>query len=194
MANYEATRYDFDGANLTGIEGVNTGIVVPWGSAVIPSGFLECNGQAVSQATYAALFAVIGTTYGNPGGGNFNVPDLTDRTVVNKSNTKSLAQTGGANTVTPTGNISGSTGSTTLTSSQIPSHSHALRLSGNQVTACRLTGMCGLNVTSTLASDFQVISSAGGGSSHDHTLSANFSGSANSVLQPYLVLIYIIKT
>ena len=34
----------------------------------------------------------------------------------------------------------------------------------------------------------------GGGSSHDHTLSANFSGSANSVLQPYLVLIYIIKT
>ena len=35
---------------------------------------------------------------------------------------------------------------------------------------------------------------AGGGGSHDHTLSANFSGSANSVLQPYLVLIYIIKT
>ena len=34
----------------------------------------------------------------------------------------------------------------------------------------------------------------GGGQSHDHNLSANFSGSANSVLQPYLVLIYIIKT
>ena len=36
--------------------------------------------------------------------------------------------------------------------------------------------------------------STGGGQSHSHTLSANFSGSANSVLQPYLVLIYIIKT
>jgi len=34
----------------------------------------------------------------------------------------------------------------------------------------------------------------GGGQSHDHTLSANFVGSANSVLQPYLVLVYIIKT
>jgi hypothetical protein len=34
----------------------------------------------------------------------------------------------------------------------------------------------------------------GGGQSHDHTLSANFVGSANSVLSPYLVLIYIIKT
>jgi len=35
---------------------------------------------------------------------------------------------------------------------------------------------------------------AGGGQSHDHTLSANFVGTGNSVLQPYLVLIYIIKT
>ena len=34
----------------------------------------------------------------------------------------------------------------------------------------------------------------GGGQSHDHTLSANFVGSANSVLQPGLVLNYIIKT
>ena len=38
------------------------------------------------------------------------------------------------------------------------------------------------------------IPASGGGQSHDHTLSANFSGSANSVLSPYLVLIYIIKT
>jgi len=183
MANYEATRYDFDGAFLTGIEGVNTGIVVPWGSAIIPSGFLECNGASVSTSTYAALFAVIGYTYGGSGA-SFNLPDLTDRTVVNKSNTKSLAQTGGANTVTPTGNISGSTGSTTLTTQQIPSHSHSGGTSNqpgaNLGAACNpLSGNTG---------------STGGGQSHDHTLSANFSGSANSVLQPYLVLIYIIKT
>jgi len=192
MANYEATRYDFDGAYLTGIEGVNTGIVVPWGSASIPSGFLECNGQAVSTTTYAALFAVIGYTYGNPGGGNFNVPDLTDRTVVNKSNTKSLAQTGGANTVTPTGNISGSTGSTTLTTQQIPSHAHNFNRAG-----CATDDQaCGVQARSVAQqrANFGGIANAGGGSSHDHTLSANFSGSANSVLQPYLVLIYIIKT
>jgi microcystin-dependent protein len=189
MANYVATRYNFDGANLTGIQGVNTGIVVPWGSAAIPSGFLECNGQAVSQATYAALFAVIGTTYGNPGGGNFNVPDLTDRTVVNKSNTKSLAQTGGANTVTPTGNISGSTGSTTLTTQQIASHGHTVNANSAMCTSGGVgLGSGGGGMGSLTASP------TGGGQSHDHTLSANFSGSANSVLQPYLVLIYIIKT
>jgi len=190
MANYEATRYDFDGANLTGIEGVNTGIVVPWGSAIIPSGFLECNGASVSTSTYAALFAVIGYTYGGSGA-SFNLPDLTDRTVVNKSNTKSLAQTGGANTVTPTGNISGSTGSTTLTTQQIASHSHSFNtLGGGCMGQTPQVGniMSGYNLASAS------VTNTGGGQSHDHTLSANFSGSANSVLQPYLVLIYIIKT
>jgi hypothetical protein len=34
----------------------------------------------------------------------------------------------------------------------------------------------------------------GGGGSHSHNLSANFVGSSASILQPYLVLIYIIKT
>jgi len=190
MANYEATRYDFDGANLTGIEGVNTGIVVPWGSASIPSGFLLCDGQSVSQATYAALFAIIGTTYGNPGGGNFNVPDLRDRTIVgvSSSNSKALAQGIGANTVTPTGNISGSTGSTTLTTAQIASHSHTVNSTcGGGFSNTALSGGSAM-------STFPPTSSTGGGQSHDHTLSANFSGSANSVLQPGLVLNYIIKT
>ena len=49
--------------------------------------------------------------------------------------------------------------------------------------------MCGPILASVMSTG-----STGGGQSHDHTLSANFSGSANSVLQPYLVLIYIIKT
>jgi len=186
MANYEATRYDFDGANLTGIEGVNTGIVVPWGSATIPSGFLECNGQSVSTATYAALFAVIAYTYGGSGA-SFNVPDLQDRTVVNKSNTKSLAQTGGANTVTPTGNISGSTGSTTLTTNTIPSHAHTIGFLGMCMGQTPVpAGMAGSGIANS--------GSTGGGQSHDHTLSANFVGSSTDNLPPYLVLIYIIKT
>jgi microcystin-dependent protein len=189
MANYEATKYNFDGANLTSIQGVNTGIVVPWGSASIPSGFLECNGASVSTTTYAALFAVVGYTYGGSGA-SFNVPDLQDRTIVNKSNTKTLAQTGGANTVTPTGNISGSTGSTTLTTAQIASHRHGSGTYGGtfgtQEPSFSAVGNANLMCTQS--------QNTGGGQSHDHSLSANFSGSANSVLQPYLVLIYIIKT
>ena len=190
MANYEATRYDFDGANLTGIEGVNTGIVVPWGSASVPSGFLLCDGTSYSTTTYAALFAVIAYTYGGSGA-NFNVPDLKDRTIVgvSSSNSKALAQAIGANTVTPTGNIAGSTGATTLTSNQIASHSH------NVTKAAGEGGTGGVsNNSSSAAQQTFATSNTGGGSSHDHTLSANFSGTANSVLQPGLVLNYIIKT
>jgi hypothetical protein len=58
--------------------------------------------------------------------------------------------------------------------------------------------MCGGGATSWSANcgGTRTVTSAnaGGGQSHDHTLSANFVGSGNSVLQPYLVLIYIIKT
>jgi microcystin-dependent protein len=194
MANYEATRYDFDGANLTGIEGVNTGIVVPWGSAAIPSGFLLCDGTSYATATYAALFAVIAYTYGGSGA-NFNVPDLRDRTVVGVSsgNSKALAQAIGANTVTPTGNISGSTGSTTLTTNQIASHGHNISCrSGNPAGG----GGQAINRQNDCIQGTPIITTTqtGGGQSHDHTLSANFAGTANSVLQPGLVLNYIIKT
>jgi microcystin-dependent protein len=110
MANYEATRYDFDGANLTNIEGINTGIIVPWTDTSVPAGFLECDGSAVSRSTYADLFAVIGTTYGAGNGSTtFDLPDLQDNVLLGKSNNKALASTGGANTVSATGNVAGST-------------------------------------------------------------------------------------
>jgi len=181
MANYAQTAKNFSGAFMTGLAGVNTGLVIPWSSASIPSGFLECNGQSVSTTTYAALFAVIGYTYGGAGA-SFNVPDLTDRTVVNKSNTKNLAQTGGANTVTPTGNVGGNAGNTTLTTSQIAAHTHS--------TVTASMGVYGDGSAGGLGST----TNTGGGGAHGHTLSATFTGSASSVLQPYLVLIYIIKT
>ena len=42
----------------------------------IPTGYLECNGQLLDRSTFAALFNVIGTKYGNTSGSNFRVPDL----------------------------------------------------------------------------------------------------------------------
>ena len=42
-----------------------------------PSGYLEANGAAISRTTYAALFAVVGTTFGTGDGSTtFNLPDL----------------------------------------------------------------------------------------------------------------------
>ncbi len=46
-------------------------------SGVIPQGWLECNGAAVSRTVYGTLFAAIGTNYGAGDGANtFNLPDL----------------------------------------------------------------------------------------------------------------------
>ena len=88
MATYEATRYDYSGANISGLVGVDTGSIIPWPTASAPTGYLNCDGAAVSRSTYSALFAVIGTTYGvGDGSSTFNVPSLTDKIVVGKSNT-----------------------------------------------------------------------------------------------------------
>ena len=190
MSNYEATKYDFDGANLTGIEGIPTATIVPWSSASVPSGFLECNGAAVSRSTYSALFAIVGTTYGaGDGASTFNVPDLQDNVAMGKSGTKALASTGGANTVTSTGNVGGSTANATLSTAQLASHSHSgggSRLVTPVSPPMQSTGNHFYNPTNT--------GNQGSGTGHSHNMSANFSGDATSVVQPYLTVIYIIKT
>ena len=193
MSNYEATKYDFDGANLSGVEGIPTATIIPWSSASVPTGFLECGGAAVSRSTYSALFAIIGTTYGaGDGSSTFNVPDLQDKVTVGKSNNKALASTGGEETVTSTGNVGGSTANATLSTSQLASHPHpsGLAFPNQPVQSNPLAGFPN-NPSGTTAAN---TGSAGSGNSHSHNMSANFSGDATSVLQPYLTAIYIIKT
>ena len=193
MANYEATKYNFNGSDLTGIEGIPTATIVPWSSASVPTGFLECNGQTVSRSTYSALFAIVGTTYGaGDGSSTFLVPNLGDNVPVGKSNNKALGSTGGANTVTvtPSGNVGGSTANATLSTSQLASHSHSLGAQGSAQNA-EAPGANGQQ-----AAKAPSTGSAGSGSGHSHNMSATFSGTAAnpSVLQPYLTIIYIIKT
>jgi microcystin-dependent protein len=53
------------------------GTILPFGASTAPDGFLACDGSAVSRATYADLFAVIGETWGvGDGATTFNVPNL----------------------------------------------------------------------------------------------------------------------
>ena len=57
--------------------GVPTGSVFTMATSTVPSGYLECNGAAVSRTTYSDLFTAIGTTWGSGNGSTtFNVPDL----------------------------------------------------------------------------------------------------------------------
>lgn len=54
------------------------GMISMFGGQTAPQGFLMCDGSPVSRVTYAALFAVIGTTYGaGDGSTTFLLPDFT---------------------------------------------------------------------------------------------------------------------
>lgn len=56
--------------------GLPTGMIVPSPLDIVPVGWLLCNGQAVSRASYSALFAAYGVKYGNGDGSTtFNLPD-----------------------------------------------------------------------------------------------------------------------
>ena len=59
-----------------------TGSVLAFAGSTSPAGWLLCDGSAVSRTDYAALFAVIGTTYGSgDGNSTFNLPNLVDKFV-----------------------------------------------------------------------------------------------------------------
>ena len=192
MANYEATKYNFSGSDLTGIEGIPTATIVPWSASSVPTGFLECNGAAVSRSTYAALFAIVGTTYGaGDGSSTFLLPDLQDNIAIGKSGTKALASTGGANTVASTGNVGGTTANATLSTSQLASHNHNITVSNGTGGAVAISYFSsGSNQTNR----GDLAGNTGSGTGHQHNMSATFTGSATSVVQPYLTIIYIIKT
>lgn len=92
----------------------------------IPTGWLACNGQLMPIQDYEPLFSLIGTTYGGNGQTNFALPDLRGRLPVHQG-------TGNGLTPKVIGQVYG-TESVTLTTGQIPSHSHALIASQNAAT------------------------------------------------------------
>ncbi len=78
------------------VDGVLAGFIQMYGAASAPTGWLLCNGAAVSRSTYATLFALIGTTFGaGDGSSTFNVPDMRDKFPVGSGSTYALNATGG---------------------------------------------------------------------------------------------------
>lgn len=91
-----------------------TGELVPFAGATLPSGWLLCDGSAVSRAAYANLFSVIETTWGDGDGQTtFNVPDMRNRMPIGASATYPLGTAGGSAT-------------STLAVSNLPAHSHGV--------------------------------------------------------------------
>lgn len=74
---------DYMQDNLTFGSGLETGDIIATAKSTASTGFLLCDGSAVSRTTYADLFSAIGTTYGSGDGSTtFNVPDMRGRSPV----------------------------------------------------------------------------------------------------------------
>jgi microcystin-dependent protein len=78
-----------------------------------PAGWAICDGRPIPISENDALFTLIGTTYGGDGQNTFNLPDLRSRIPIHTGNGVNLAETGGSESVT-------------LTTQQIPGHTHAV--------------------------------------------------------------------
>lgn len=78
ITNVGAPVAQNDGARLADFSNyLPAGAVQLFGMNTAPVGWLACDGLAYSRATFAALFAAIGTTWGaGDGSSTFNVPDL----------------------------------------------------------------------------------------------------------------------
>jgi len=143
-----------------------------------PAGWMFCEGQLLPISENETLFNLIGTTYGGDGQATFALPDLRGRIPLHFGNSFSLADTGGQESVT-------------LTTQQIPAHSHALLGSSNfSSTASPQNNLpSALNVVNidpygtdqpTQAVSPQSVSAVGGSQPHEN-------------LMPFLCLDYIIS-
>jgi microcystin-dependent protein len=91
------------------------GEIIAYGGPTAPPGWLLCDGQAVSRAIYAALYAVLGTAYGAGDGVNtFNVPNYQGRFVK------------GASPAEPRGTVREPGMTRTLTTAHLPAHVHGI--------------------------------------------------------------------
>jgi microcystin-dependent protein len=147
-----------------------------FGGNFAPAGWMFCNGQLLAISEFDTLFNLIGTTYGGDGQSTFGLPNMQSRIPVHVGPGFAQAQTGGVEQVT-------------LTTQQIPSHSHALVASTGLATLGTPTG----SVTG-IVGNIKLYRNATPGSPMSALAVSQTGGNQpHSNIQPYLCIDFIIS-
>lgn len=140
-----------------------------------PLNWMLCQGQVLSISQYDVLYNLIGTTYGGNGQTTFALPNLQGRLPLHQTGSYPIGLIGGAEQVT-------------LTTQQLPAHSHPMAASQNTAGSSTVTGnVVGAvgatqiyrEVAAASAMANQACSFVGGNQPHDN-------------MQPYLCINFII--
>lgn len=172
------------------------GEITMWSTTSAPTGWLICDGSAVSRTTYSGLFAVVGTTFGSGDGSTtFNLPDFRGKVAVGRNTGDAsfdiLGETGGSKT-------------NALGSSNLPAHTHAVNDSGHahggyggtSFTVQYMSTAGGSVVTTAgpyTATNFATTATATTGITVTGGGNGTATGDAFSIVQPYLTVNFIIR-
>ena len=150
------------------------GEIRPFAFGFPPKGWASCDGQLLPIAQNTALFSLLGTMYGGDGRTTFALPDLRGRAGMHVNPVHTQGERGGQESVT-------------LTTAQIPLHSHTANCSNVAGTQTSPVGKFWAQ-----DSDGNVVFNTTGGATMAATAIGNTGGGPHPNMQPYLVVNYCI--
>lgn len=149
------------------------GMICATGGSTADEGFLLCDGSAISRTDFADLFDRIGTNFGSGDGSTtFNLPTQDDAALVGVSGTITLGSTGGAKTHT-------------LTTSELPAHTHDVTIAADEPANVNLGGAGARHANFTAPP---------GDEQRTYTSASTGSGSAHNNMPPFIGVNFQIKT